>query len=132
MLNKEKCFCIIEFLGKKTNKKNWSKKFFLHGKQKGYKKLLVTSGSTSGMGKIPSQDKYENACLARNVKSADFPKRNCKIVWYRLVRKYALHTASSLLKLKSKFHNSKLESMEKTPMGFQIWKGCKFEWTNLD
>ena len=28
---------------------------------------------------------------------------------------YALHTASSLLKLKSKFHNSKLDSIDKDP-----------------
>ena len=38
---------------------------------------------------------------------------NCKIAWHRLVSKYAPHTASSLLKLRSEFHNSKLESMEK-------------------
>ena len=53
--------------------------------------------------------------LAKNVKSADFPKRNYKIMWDMLVSKYALHTASSLLKLKSEFHNSKLELMEKDP-----------------
>ena len=33
----------------------------------------------------------------------------------RLVCMYAPHTASSLLKLKSKSHNSKLGSMEKYP-----------------
>ena len=46
--------------------------------------------------------------VVKNVKSADFPKRNGKIALARLVREYALHTASSLLKLKSKFHNSKI------------------------
>ena len=56
MSNKEKSICIIEFLGKKTDGESWSKKFPLHGKQKGYKKLLVISGSTSGMDKIPTQD----------------------------------------------------------------------------
>ena len=53
--------------------------------------------------------------LVRNAKSADFPWIDCKIAWDRLVSKYALYTASSLLKLKSKFHNSKLELMEKEP-----------------
>ena len=36
-------------------------------------------------------------------------------MWNRLVSKYAPHTASSLLKLNSEFHNSKLESIEKDP-----------------
>ena len=53
--------------------------------------------------------------LVKNMKSADFPKGNCKIAWDRLVSKYALHTALSLLKLKSVFHNSKLKLMEKGP-----------------
>ena len=53
--------------------------------------------------------------LVRNTKSADFPQGNCKIAWDRLVSKYALHTASFLLKLKSKFHNSNLELMENYP-----------------
>ena len=37
------------------------------------------------------------------------------MAWDRLVSKYALHTASSLLKLKSECHNSKLESIDKDP-----------------
>ena len=50
-------------MGKKDNLENWSKKFLSCGKQKGYKKLLVSisSGCTSGIDKIPTQDKYENA-----------------------------------------------------------------------
>ena len=42
-------------------------------------------------------------------------ERNCQIAWDRLESKYISHTALSLLKLKSKFHNSKLESIEKDP-----------------
>ena len=37
----------------------------------------------------------------RNVKSLESPKVNCKIAWNRLMNKYALHSASFLLKLKS-------------------------------
>ena len=37
------------------------------------------------------------------------------IAWERLVPKYAPHTASSLLMLKSKFHNCKLELIKKDP-----------------
>ena len=51
---------IIEFLGKKTDWERWSKQFFLDGKQKWYKKLMVSSGSTSGMEKIPVKDEYES------------------------------------------------------------------------
>ena len=47
--------------------------------------------------------------LVRNVMSADFSKGNCKIACDRLVNNYAENKASSLLKLKSEFHNSKLE-----------------------
>ena len=53
--------------------------------------------------------------LVTNEKSEDFPEGNCKVAWDRLVSKYAPHTASSLLKLKGKFHNSKLESIDKDP-----------------
>ena len=123
--------------------------------EKGYKKLLVSSGSKSGIDKTPTVDEYENAMkgktdlnnkivklgelnelsyedlilsiytsssldkvafdLVRNAKSTDFPESDCKIGWERLVSKYALHTASSLLKLKRKFHNSKLKSIKKDP-----------------
>ena len=34
------------------------------------------------------------------------------MAWDRLVSKFALHTTSSLLKLKSEFHNSKLELID--------------------
>ena len=53
--------------------------------------------------------------LVWNVKSSDNPKGNSKLVWNSLVNNYALHTASSLLRLKSEFHNSKLDSTEKDP-----------------
>ena len=64
--------------------------------------------SSSSVGKIAFES-------VKNVKSEDFPWENCKVAWDRLVSKYALHTASSLLKLKSKFHNSMLESVDKDP-----------------
>ena len=130
--------------------------------------MLVCSGSTSGIDKIPTLDEYKNALkgdmdlpkkmekigelnelayevlillinntfsigkvafgLGRNAKNADFPKKNSKIAWDRLVSKYALCTTSHLLKLKSKFNNSKLDSMEKdldewisNLEGLQIW-----------
>ena len=53
--------------------------------------------------------------LVKNVKSEEVPEGNCKVAWDRLVSKYALHTALSLLKLKSEFHNSKLDSIDKDP-----------------
>ena len=56
MSNKGKSFFIIEISGKKTDWESWSKKFFLHGKQKGYKMLLVSSGSIS----VSTQHEYEN------------------------------------------------------------------------
>ena len=49
--------------------------------------------------------------LVKDAKKADLPKEICK-TWNRLVSKYAPHTASSLLKLKSEFHSCKLELIE--------------------
>ena len=61
-------------------------------------------------------------------KSLEFPKCNCKLASDMLVNKYAPFTASSLLKLKSEFHNSKLDLIEKDTgewisnlEGLQIW-----------
>ena len=153
MSNKEKSIRIIEFSGKKTDWDSWSEKFLSRGKRKGYKKLLVSTGTTPGVDKIPTQEEYDEALegdddldkkivklgelnelayedlilsintnssmgkvafgLVKNAKSVDFPEGNCKVAWDRLVSKYAPHTASSLLKLKSKFHNSKLDSIDK-------------------
>ena len=59
--NKEKTLHIIEFSGKKASWESWSEKFLLHGKHNGYRKLLVSSRSTSGMDTIPAQDEHENA-----------------------------------------------------------------------
>ena len=61
MSNEEKSIHIIEFLGTKDDCESWFKKFLLHGKHKGYKRLLVSSGSLSGVDKIPIQERYENA-----------------------------------------------------------------------
>ena len=61
MSYKEKSVHITEFLHKKTNWDSWSKKFLLHRKLEGYKKLLVSTGSTPGMDKIPTQEEYEDA-----------------------------------------------------------------------
>ena len=59
MSNKEKSIHIVELLDNKADWENSSKKLLLHGNNKRYKKLLVSSGSTSGVDKIPSQDEYE-------------------------------------------------------------------------
>ena len=68
--------------------------------------LILLIKTSSFVGKVAFR-------LVRNAKSADFLQGNCKVAWDRLVSKYALHTASSLLKLTSKFHSSKLKSIVK-------------------
>ena len=73
-----------------------------------YEELFLLIKASSSVGKVALG-------LVKNVKSTDFPEGNCKIAWDRLVRKYAPHTASSLLKLKSEFHNSKMQSVQKDP-----------------
>ena len=61
MSNKEQSIWIIEFSEKKTDWDSCSEKSLSHGKWKGYKKLLVSTGATPGVEKIPMQEKYENA-----------------------------------------------------------------------
>ena len=53
MSNEERSICIIEFLGKTADWESWYKKVLLHGQHKGEKKLLVSSGSMSGIDKNP-------------------------------------------------------------------------------
>ena len=61
MLNKEKSIHIIEFSRKKTDWDSWSEKFLLHGKQMGYKKLLVSTRFTPGVDKIPMQEEDKSS-----------------------------------------------------------------------
>ena len=64
--------------------------------------------------------------LVCNSKSSEFLNGNSKLLWDRLVNKYALYSALPLLKLKSKFHNSKLDLVENIQMSrSQIWNGFK-------
>ena len=58
-----------------------------------YEDLILSINTISSVRKIAFH-------LVRNAKSLEFPKGNSKVAWDRLVSKYALYTASSMLKLK--------------------------------
>ena len=75
MSNEEKSIHIIEFLGKKTDWDSLSENFLLHGNWKGYKKLLVSTDTTPGVDKIPTQDGYE--CVLEG--NEDFDKKIVKL-----------------------------------------------------
>ena len=66
-----------------------------------YEDLILSINTCSSVGKVAFG-------LVKNAKNEDFLEGDCKVAWDRLISKYALHTASSLLKLKNQFHNSKL------------------------
>ena len=74
MSNEEKSIHIIEFSGKKVNRNSCSEKFLSHGKQKGDKKLLMSTGSTPGVDNIPTQEEYEDA-----LNGNEDLNKNCKI-----------------------------------------------------
>ena len=74
MSNKEKNICIIGFCRKKTDWDSWSKKFLSCGMWKGYKKLLVSTGTTPGVDKIPTQEEYKSALE----EDEDLNKKDCK------------------------------------------------------
>ena len=73
-----------------------------------YEGLILSINTSSSVGKLAFE-------LVKNAKSKDFLEGNCRVAWDRLISKHAPHTASSLLKLKSEFRNSKLESLNKDP-----------------
>ena len=73
-----------------------------------YEELFLLINTSSSVGKVAFG-------LVKNTKSADFPQGNCKIALDRLVSQHAPHSASSLLKLKRKFHNRKQELIEEDP-----------------
>ena len=73
-----------------------------------YEDLILSINTNSSVGKFAFVS-------VRNAKSAKFSNGNCKIAWDKSVSKYAPHTVSSLLKLKSEFHNSKLGFIKKDP-----------------
>ena len=54
---------------------------------------LILSINMNSLGKLAFE-------LVRSAKSLIFSEGHCKIAWDRLINKYALHIASSLLKFK--------------------------------
>ena len=137
-----KAIRILEFSGRNSDWEGWSEKFLARAKRKGYKSLLIgkekvpTESESSGgdekkkkLGEL-NEEAFEDIILSinhttrsgkvafslvKNCKTREYPEGNCKLAWDRLVAKYAPKTAPSLLKLKKKFHNSRLESAEKHP-----------------
>ncbi len=76
--------------------------------EQAYEDIILSINHTSGQGKGPFS-------LVKNCVSDEYSKGNCKLLWDRLVAKYLPKTALSLLKLKKKFHNIRLESEDKHP-----------------
>ena len=132
---------VLEFSGRISEWEGWSEKFLARAKRKGYKKLLQGKeevpkeneiGSDSAKKKLAelNEEAFEDIILSinhtskqgkvtfslvKNCKTSEYPEGNCKLAWDRLVAKYTPKTAPSLLKLKKKFANSKLESIDVYP-----------------
>ena len=70
-----------------------------------YEDLISLIKTSSVVGKVVFH-------LFQNAKSLEFPEGHCKSAWDKIVNIYEPHTALFLLKLKSGFHNSKLNSIE--------------------
>ena len=73
-----------------------------------YEDIILSINHTSGQGKGAFS-------IVKNCVSDEYYEGNCKLLWDRLVAKYLPKTALSLLKLKKKFHNIRLESEDKHP-----------------
>ena len=98
MSTKEKRIYIIECLGEKADWKSWSEKFLSHGKQERYKKLLLSSRTTSDMDEAPMKEGYENAQeddMDANEKIIKFNELN-KLAYEDLI--LSINTSSSVRK----------------------------------
>lgn len=76
--------------------------------EEAYEDIILSIDHTTKEGKVAFS-------LVKNCKTAEFPEGNCKLAWDRLESKYAPKTVPSLLKLKKKFANSKLETKDQNP-----------------
>ena len=76
-----------------------------------YDDLILSINTTTKRGAVVLS-------LVKNSKTIKYLEGNCKIASDRLTTKYAPKTASSLLKLKKKFANSKLEGVYRNPDEF--------------
>ena len=135
---------VLEFDGRAENYDGWSSKFEVRGDVFGYSPVLrgtMKVPSKSELDADPNNDELKNAHnlnvqayrdimlsvkhdskhgkvafgLIKNCKSKEYPEGNAKRAWDRLQSKYAPETAPSLLKLKKKFANSKLQHDETHP-----------------
>ena len=76
--------------------------------EEGCEDIILSISHTTKQGKVAFS-------LVKNCKTTEYPEGNVQMMWDRLEAKYAPKTAPSLLKLKKKFANSKLDSIEKHP-----------------
>ena len=107
LLGREKIPTETEYQQAVTDNNKATKKLAELNEQ-AYEDIILSINHTTGQGKVAFS-------LVKNCKSSEYPEGNCKLAWDRLVAKYAPKTAPSLLKLKKKFANSKLESAETHP-----------------
>ena len=94
------------------------------GKQKGYKKLLVSTGTTAGVDKIPTQEEYETALegnedLDKKIVKLDALK---ELAYENLI--LSINTSSSVGKVA--FGLVKNTKRENFPAG-----NCKVAWVRL-
>lgn len=77
MSTEEKSLRIIEFSGKKSDWKVWSRKFTARGNRKGYKSIF------EGKDTIPTLTQYENAALAKDTPTPIDKGYIMRKRWYR-------------------------------------------------
>lgn len=93
--------------------------------KKAYRDLILSINHKSTPGKVAFR-------LVKNSKSVEYPEGNCRDAWNRLVAKYSPKTTSSLLKMKKKFENSKLEDGKDPEEWISYLEGIRAEIEAID
>lgn len=93
--------------------------------KKAYRDLILSINHKSIGGKVAFR-------LVKNSKSVEYPEGNCRDAWNRLVAKYSPKTTSSLLKMKKKFENSKLEDGKDPEEWISYLEGIRAEIEAID
>lgn len=110
LLGKERVPTASEFAAASAGSSDNDKKIVKRAElnQEGCEDIILSINHTTRQGKVAFS-------LVKNCKTTEYPEGNINLMWSRLEAKYAPKTAPSLLKLKKKFANSKLDSIEKHP-----------------
>ena len=131
-MSEEKAIRIIPFSGKKTDWRQWSRKFLAIAHRRGFKEYLdgtSTITSTATPEEIQKNTQAYNEMLLAMTDDVSFglvdeststlcPDGDAAMAWTKLQSKYESQTSASRVKLMNQFTNNKLRKLSQDP---DVW-----------